>query len=270
MIKMEQIREKIKNAKRIVVKVGTSTLTHANGKLNLQRIEHLARVLSELKNQDREVILVSSGAIGVGRVKLGMADRPKTTMEKQAAAAIGQCELMNIYGKFFAEYGYSVAQLLLTRDVLDHNVRETNAINTFNTILSLGAVPIVNENDTVSTEQIEFGDNDTLSAVVAVITKSDLLIILSDIDGFYDSDPHKNENAKLIGCVEKITGEIYSMAGSAGEMGTGGMQTKIKAAQIANEKGIDMVIFSGENPEIVYNIIAGEEIGTLFLGGETR
>lgn len=260
----EKIYDKIKKAKRIVVKVGTSTLTHKNGKTNLRRIEHLARVLSELKNKDKEVVLVSSGAIGVGRIKIGMTHRPETVIEKQAAAAIGQCELMNIYGKFFLEYGYHVAQVLLTRDVLDSDIREKNAVNTFNTILSLGAIPIVNENDTISTEQIEFGDNDTLSATVAVITKSDLLIILSDIDGLYDGDPRTCKDAKLIRHVEKIDDEIYKMAGCAGEMGTGGMQTKIKAAQIANENGIDMVIANGENPEIIYNITDGEEVGTLF------
>lgn len=265
---MNKAYDRIKNAKRIVVKVGSSTLTHENGKLNLRRIEHLARVLSELKNQDKEVILVSSGAIVVGSVKMGMDERPKTTMEKQAVAAIGQCELINIYGKFFAEYGYCVAQILLTKDVLDHGQRENNAINTFNTILSLGAIPIVNENDTLSTEQIEFGDNDTLSAIVAVVTKSDLLVILSDIDGFYDCNPRENDDANIIKCVRTIDESIFKMAGCAGKLGTGGMQTKIKAAQIANARGIDMIITNGENPEIIYDIIDGRQVGTLFLGSD--
>jgi glutamate 5-kinase len=263
---MNRAYHRIQNAKRIVVKVGTSTITHDNGKLNLRRIDHLVRVLSELKNQGKEVILVSSGAIAVGSVKIGMPQRPKTIMEKQAVAAIGQCELMNIYGKFFSEYGCPVAQILLTKDVLDHGEREKNAVNTFNTILSLGAVPIVNENDSISTEQIEFGDNDTLSAIVAVVTKSDVLLLLSDIDGLYDSNPRENDDANIIKYVKTIDDSIFNMAGCPGKLGTGGMQTKIKAAQIVNARGIDMIITNGENPEIIYDIIDGKHVGTLFLG----
>lgn len=257
----------IKKAKRVVVKVGTSTLTYENGKLNLERIERLARVLSGLKNQGREVILVSSGAIGVGMEKLGMAEKPQATREKQAAAAVGQCELMNIYSRLFAEYGHKVAQILLTRDILDHNSREKNAVNTFNTLIDFGVIPIVNENDSISTDEIEFGDNDNLSAVVAVLTHADALILLTDIDGLYDSDPHQNGGAKLISVIMEINDDIYGMAGgSLGRLGTGGMQTKVRAAEIATENGIDMVIANGKSPDILYDIFDGTIKGTLFLG----
>ncbi|MBR5218335.1 MAG: glutamate 5-kinase [Clostridia bacterium] len=250
---------------RVVVKVGTSTVAHDNGKINLRRIEKLARVISEIKNSGNEIILVSSGAVGIGRDRIGISERPKTTREKQAAAAVGQCELMNIYGKLFAEYGYHVAQILLTKDVLDKGHREENAVNTFNTLLEFGVVPIVNENDPISAEEIEFGDNDTLSAVVAVLTKADLLILLTDIDGLYDSDPRDNPDAKLIGRVEKIDESVFAMAGNKErKMGTGGMTTKIRAAQIATEKGINMIVANGENPEILYEIFDGKEKGTLF------
>lgn len=263
-----EIFEKIKDAKRVVVKVGTSTLTHENGKLNLRRIEKLTRVLCGLKNQDREVILVSSGAIAVGMEKLKMKEKPKETREKQAAAAVGQCELMNIYSRLFSEYGHKVAQILLTRDVLDHDLREKNAVNTFNTLIELGVVPIVNENDSISTDEIEFGDNDTLSAVVAVITKADVLILLTDIDGLYDCDPHKNQNAKFIGVIDEITDEVYCMAGGSGRLGTGGMVTKIRAAQIVTGQGIDMVIANGQSPDILYEIFDGVIRGTLFVANK--
>lgn len=259
----------IKNAERIVVKVGTSTLTYETGKLNLRRIEHLARVLCGLKNMGKEVILVSSGAIVVGMSKLGMEKRPESTREKQAAAAVGQCELINIYGRFFSEYGYNVAQILLTKDILDHDHREKNAVNTFNTLLGLGTVPIVNENDSISIEEIEFGDNDTLSAIVAVLTKSDVLIILSDIDGMYDSDPRKNEEARLMRVIKEIDDSVLNMAGGSGSyQGTGGMQTKVHAAQIATERGIDVIVANGDHPEILYDIIDGKAVGTKFVGRE--
>ena len=259
----------IREAKRIVVKVGTSTLTHSTGRLNLLRIEHLTRVLSGLKNMDKEVILVSSGAVGVGMAKLNMATRPKETREKQAAAAVGQCELMGIYGRLFAEYGYKVAQILMTKDVLDHAEREENVTRTINTLLSYGAIPIFNENDPVSSYELEFGDNDTLSAVVSVVSQADVLIILSDIDGLYDQDPRQNDEARLIRTVRSITPEIEEMAGgTTSGLGTGGMATKVSAAKIATEKGIDVIITNGDHPEVLYDILEGKPVGTRFLGGE--
>lgn len=259
----------IRTAKRIVVKVGTSTLTHETGRLNLRRIEHLTRVLSGLKNMDKEVILVSSGAVGVGMAKLDMEKRPSNVREKQAAAAVGQCELMGIYGRLFAEYGYKVAQILMTKDVVDHAEREENVSETIDTLLSYGAIPIFNENDPVSTYELEFGDNDTLSAIVAVVARADVLIILSDIDGLYDTDPRENDDARLIRTVRAITPEIEEMAGGAGTLrGTGGMATKISAASIATERGIDVIITNGDRPEVLYDILEGKPEGTRFLGKE--
>ena len=259
----------MREAKRIVVKVGTSTLTHSTGRLNLLRIEHLTRVLSGLKNMDKEVILVSSGAVGVGMAKLNMATRPKETREKQAAAAVGQCELMGIYGRLFAEYGYKVAQILMTKDVLDHAEREENVTRTINTLLSYGAIPIFNENDPVSSYELEFGDNDTLSAVVSVVSRADVLIILSDIDGLYDKDPRESDEARLIRTVRTITPEIEEMAGgTTSGLGTGGMATKVSAAKIATEKGIDVIITNGDHPEVLYDILEGKPVGTRFLGEE--
>lgn len=259
----------IRDAKRIVIKVGTSTLTHANGRLNLRRIEHLTRVLSGLKNMGKEIILVSSGAVGVGMAKLDMTARPKETREKQAAAAVGQCELMGIYGRLFAEYGYKVAQILMTKDVMDHAEREKNVMGTIDTLLSYGAIPIFNENDPVSSYELEFGDNDTLSAVVSVVSRADVLIILSDIDGLYDADPRTNDEARLIRTVRAITPEIEEMAGGAGSgLGTGGMATKISAARIATEKNIDVIITNGDHPDILYDIFEGKLVGTRFIGKE--
>lgn len=259
----------IRDARRIVVKVGTSTLTHETGRLNLRRIEQLTRVLSGLKNMGKEIILVSSGAVGVGMAKLDMEARPRETREKQAAAAVGQCELMAIYGRFFAEYGYKVAQILMTKDVLDHAGREKNVAGTINTLLSYGAIPIFNENDPVSSYELEFGDNDTLSAATAVVSKADLLVILSDIDGLYDSDPRKSDEARLIRTVRGITPEIEKMAGGSGSnLGTGGMATKISAARIATEKGIDVIVTNGDHPEVLYDILEGKPIGTRFMGQE--
>lgn len=261
----------IQKAKRVVVKVGTSTLTHQTGRLNLRRIEYLTRVLSGLRNMGKEVVLVSSGAVGVGMAKLDMEKRPETTREKQAAAAVGQCELMNIYSRLFAEYGYKVAQILMTKDVLDHAERERNVINTFNTLLEYGTIPIVNENDPVSDYELRFGDNDTLSAVVATVTRADILVILSDIDGLYDSDPHKNEDARLIRMVREITPAIVEMAGgTGGTLGTGGMATKVRAAELATAAGIDVIVANGERPEILYDILEGHFVGTRFLGGEKK
>lgn len=263
-------RENIKNANRIVVKVGTSTLTYDNGNINLTRIEKLARVLSDLMNSGKQITLVTSGAIGVGVSKLKLKEKPTTIREKQAVAAVGQCELMHIYSKFFGEYSHVVGQVLLTRDVVeDDHIRE-NVCNTFETLLEKGIVPIVNENDTVSIDEIEnivrFGDNDNLSAIVSNLVNADLLIILSDIDGFYDSDPRNNPDSKLIKQIDKITPELEECCGGAGSnLGTGGMVTKLTAAKTATEAGVNMILANGKEPEILLDIVSGEEIGTLFI-----
>ena len=263
-------RDKITKCKRIVVKVGTSTLTYDNGNINLSRIEKLTMVLSDLMNSGKEVVLVTSGAVGVGVNKLKLKEKPQTIKEKQAVAAVGQCELMHIYSKFFGQYNHIVGQILLTRDVIeDDHIRE-NVINTFETLLEKEIIPIVNENDTVSIDEIanivRFGDNDNLSAIVAKLVNADLLVILSDIDGFYDSDPRKNKDSKLIKVVECITPELEQCAGGAGSsLGTGGMATKLTAAKTATGSGTHMILANGDNPEILFNIIKGEEVGTLFL-----
>ncbi|MDP4120658.1 MAG: glutamate 5-kinase [Bacillota bacterium] len=257
--------------KRIVVKVGTSTLTYENGRPHLHRMEKLCRVLCDLQNRGREVILVSSGAIGVGVGKLGLKSRPEKTAEKQAMAAVGQCELMSMYEKFCSEYNRTVAQMLLTRDVVENNSTKQNVINTFNTLIDMEIIPIVNENDTVSIDELEgqnFGDNDMLSAIVAELTNADLLVILTDIDGLYDSNPRENKNARRIARVEKITNEIHEMAGGTGSnRGTGGMATKLLAAEYANKNGIDCCVLNGEEPKILYSLLAGEDVGTLFVAG---
>lgn len=265
------MRENITKAKRIVVKVGTSTLTHENGKINLARVDKLSEVLSDLMNQGHEIILVTSGAVGVGMNKLKLTTRPKTIRERQAAAAVGQSELMHLYSKFFSEYGHIVAQILLTKDVIDQTHTRDNVINTFETLLERGIIPIVNENDSVSTDELEFsdnhsfGDNDTLSAIVSTLIKADLLILLSDIDGFYDDDPNINKNAKLIHEVNEISAEVKTSAkGVISNKGTGGMTTKINAANICLDAHINMIIAAGQNPQILYQILKGEQIGTFF------
>ena len=264
-------RKRLNEAKRIVVKVGTSTLTYDNGNINLTRIEKLARVLSDILNSGKEVVLVSSGAIGVGVSKLKLKEKPDTIREKQAVASVGQCELMHIYSKFFGEYSHVVGQVLLTRDVVeDDHIRE-NVCNTFETLLEHKIVPIVNENDTVSIDEIEnivrFGDNDNLSAIVAGLCKADLLVILSDIDGFYDSDPRSNEKAQLLKVVREVTSELEECAGGAGSnLGTGGMITKLAAAKTAAEAGVDMVLANGSDPSVVLDILNGQDVGTLFIG----
>ena len=263
-------RNILKEANRIVVKVGTSTLTYDNGRINLTRIEKLTRVLSDIMNSGKEVILVTSGAIGVGVSKLKLKEKPKTIREKQAVAAVGQCELMHIYSKFFGEYSHTVGQVLLTRDVVEDDHIRNNVCNTFETLIENGIIPIVNENDTVSIDEIEnivrFGDNDNLSAIVSKLINADLLIILSDIDGFYDSDPRKNRDSKLIREIKEITPELEECCGGAGSnLGTGGMITKLTAAKTATESGVNMVLANGEDPKIILNILNGEEVGTLFL-----
>lgn len=258
-------RDKIKNVKRLVVKVGTSTLTHENGKLNLRRLEKLVRTLSDVKNRGIEVVLVSSGAIGVGVGKLGLKERPKITMEKQAVAAVGQCELMYLYDKIFSEYGHPTGQVLLTKDVITYDDRRINAQNTFNTLIKMGVIPIVNENDAVSVEQIEFGDNDTLSALVAVLTDAELLIILTDTDGLYDKNPREYDDAKLFDEVDVIDEKIENAAGGAGtSRGTGGMITKIMAAKIAAESDIMTVICNGDDPSVLYDVLDSKHTGTIF------
>lgn len=252
---------------KIVVKVGTSTLTHATGHLNIRRMETLVKVLSDLKNAGHNLVLVSSGAIGMGVGKLSLSTRPTDMPTKQAAAAVGQCELMYIYDKLFSEYNHTVAQLLLTGDDFDDPQRRANFENTMSRLLELDALPIVNENDTVATEEIALGDNDTLGAIVACAVKADVLVLLSDIDGLYTADPHRDPDARLIPCVESITPEILALAGEKGsELAVGGMATKLKAATLAAEHGIDMIIANGEKPEVLYDILAGKPVGTRFLG----
>lgn len=252
---------------RIVVKVGTSTLAHPTGRLNIQRMEKLCKVLSDLKNMGHEIILVSSGAIAMGFGKLNLSERPKDVPTKQASAAVGQCELMYIYDKLFTEYNHTVAQLLITApDIEEGGVRKQNFHNTLARLLELGALPVINENDTISTEEIAVGDNDTLSAIVAATVSADLLVLLSDIDGLYDGDPRKNPDAKLIPTVAAIDERIIALGGGSGSsLGTGGMATKLLAAQIAVGAGCEMVIANGEKPELLYDIVAGKPIGTRFL-----
>ena len=257
---------------RITVKVGTSTLAYATGKLNIQRMEKLCKVLSDLKNAGHEIILVSSGAIAMGFGKLNLRERPKDVPTKQASAAVGQCELMYIYDKLFTEYNHTVAQLLITApDIEAGGSRKENFHNTLERLLELGALPVINENDTVSTIEFGIGDNDTLSAIVASTVKADLLILLSDIDGLYDSDPHKDPEAKLISTVEEIDESILALGGGSGSsLGTGGMATKLSAAQIATGAGCEMVIANGSRPELLYDIVAGKPVGTRFLGRRRR
>lgn len=259
------MRKNLSNSHRIVIKVGSSTLTHDSGAINLSRVDKLCQIIADLLNQHKEVVLVSSGAIAVGVSKLKLSERPKSTREKQAAAAVGQGELMHLYSKFFSEYGHIVAQILLTKDVVEEDKKRTNVINTFESLLHKGILPIVNENDTVATDEIEFGDNDSLSALVATLIDADLLILLSDIQGLYEADPKTHPEANLIPLVEKLDDSVWAKAGGAGSTrGTGGMTTKLKAAQIATSCGIDMVIALGEKPEIITQILQGENVGTLF------
>ena len=254
--------------KRVVVKIGTSTLTHhKTGRLNIRRVEKLVKILSDLQNEGKEIILVSSGAVGLGAGKLGLPEKPKDTKMKQAVAAIGQCELMHIYDEMFAKYSITVAQILLTKTIISMPDRVKNVRNAIDTLTKLNCIPIVNENDTVAIDELELeiGENDSLSAVVASIAGAEALIILSDIDGLYDSDPHTNPDAKIIPVVEEIDGYIEKIAGGAGSaLGSGGMATKINAAKIATAAGVDMLIMNGKNPEDLYRLLDGEEIGTYF------
>ncbi len=266
------MRPDIHAAKRIVIKIGTSSLTHENGKINLKKMEDLARVLTDLTNGGKEVVLVSSGAIGTGTQRLGLISRPSKLEMKQATAAVGQAVLMQLYQKLFGEYNQVVAQVLLTKDVVDDRIKRINARNTLCTLLELGVVPVINENDCISTAQIDgfrFGDNDTLSAMVAQLTESDLLIMLTDIDGLYTADPKKNKDAKLIHVVDSIDEKIVSRAGDAGsKFGTGGMMTKIAAAEIAISAGINTIVANGDNMDNIYDILEGKDVGTWFKTSE--
>lgn len=268
---MGSVRKKLNESKRIVVKVGTSTIMYPNGSVNLQRIEKLAFVLSDLKNQGKEVILVSSGAIGVGLARLNLTERPVTIPEQQAIAAVGQTELMNLYSQFFFHYGHQVGQVLLTKDVIDFPVSRQNAANTFEQLLIKNIIPIVNENDTVAVDELDhltrFGDNDTLSAIVLEITNADLLIMLSDIDGFYNKNPMTHKDAKKFDVVHEITDDTYALANDSGtKFGTGGMTTKLNAAQIVLEEKKQMVLANGEDPTILFRVMEGNDVGTLFHG----
>ncbi len=255
----------VKDYRRIVVKIGTSTLTHTTGALNLHRIESLVLALSDFKNAGKQIVLVSSGAVSAGIAKMNVDHRPRSVEEKQAMAAVGQSELMKIYDRFFSTYGHTVGQILMTKDVIDSPERRHAVENTFRVMLEMGCVPIVNENDSVSSEEIKFGGNDTLSAYVSLVCDADLLINLSDIDGLYDCDPRKNPDAKLIPRIDFIDDSVLAMAGGAGtERGTGGMVAKIKAAKIAGDAGIPMIIANGTDPHILYDILAGEKRGTFF------
>ncbi len=252
---------------RIVVKLGTSTLAHQTGLLNVRRVEEICKVISDIKNAGDEVIMVSSGAIGMGVGKLSLGSRPDDIPTKQAAAAVGQCELMYTYDKLFSEYNHTVAQILITSEDLQNEVRHQNFNNTLNRLLQLGALPILNENDTVTTEELGIGDNDTLAAIVAKSVNADILVLFSDIDGLYTADPHKCENAKLIANVDKIDDDIIALAGGKGtSLGTGGMVTKLEAAKICMENGCDMVITNGASPQNLYDIVEGNQVGTKFSG----
>ena len=258
---------KIKTDKfnRIIVKVGTSTLTHEGGSMNLRKIEKLVRCLADIKNMGKQVILVSSGAVGCGLSKLHFDRSTLTLRQKQAAAAVGQCDLVGMYSREFAQYGHTIAQLLLTKDVVDDGVRCQHAKNTMETLLAAGVIPIVNENDTVSEEQIKFGSNDTLASVVAVLSEADLLINMSDINGLYTADPRHDPDAELIDSVKEVTPELFACAGGAGSArGTGGMLAKLQSAQTVTEAGIPMIICNGDDPAMLYAIMDGTFIGTYF------
>jgi len=266
-------RKELKNTKRLVVKLGTSTLTHPSGKLNFGRIDLIARILSDLRNKGLEIVLVTSGAIATGTIRLGMKEKPTDLPGKQAAAAIGQSALMRIYEKFFQTYDQIVGQALITKSVLEDPLTKENAENTFNRLLKWGTIPIVNENDTIATDEIEagykgrleFGDNDTLSATVAALINADLLVLMSDIDGLFTADPRKDPSAKIMRIIEEIDEKIEEAAEGAGsDFGTGGMVTKIRAARICKKAGISTLIMNSDSPELLYAALEGVEIGTLF------
>ncbi len=251
---------------RIVIKVGTSTLAHSTGRLNIRRVDELVKVMSDLKNSGHEVILVSSGAIGMGAGKLSLKEKPSDIPTKQAAAAVGQCELMYTYDKLFSEYNHTVAQLLLTGSDFKNEERHLNFTNTMMRLLELDVLPVINENDTVATDEISVGDNDTLSALVAESVNADMLVLMSDIDGLYTADPHKDSTAQLIPEISELTPEIMALGGGAGSaLGTGGMKTKLHAAEICTASGTDMIITNGQNPDVLYDIAENKPVGTRFI-----
>ncbi len=255
-----------KDIKRLVVKVGTSTLTYETGKINLRRMAKLVNVLCDLQNSGIDIVLVTSGAIGVGVGKLGLSEKPKDTPGRQAAATVGQCELMFIYDKFFSEYGHKIGQLLITKSDIENDERRVNLENTFQRLFEFNAIPIVNENDSVAVEEIVYGDNDSLSAIVAKLVKADALVILSDIDGLYNGNPKEDLDAQLIPVVSKIDESILALCGAAGSnRGTGGMVTKVHAAEITTKAGIPTVIMNGETPQDIYKLLDGRQCGTVFL-----
>ena len=258
----------VQNARRVVFKVGTSTLTHETGKLDLRQIEKLVQTLSDLANSGMEVILVSSAAISAGCAKLGITERPPTVAGKQAVAAVGQSELMSVYENFFSRFGHTVAQILVTRDELENETVRKNARTTLDTLIAMGCIPVVNENDTIAFDEIEFGDNDTLSAHVALLCGADALVILSDIDGFYDADPHADPTARLIERVDRIDDRVRACAGGAGtRRGTGGLVTKIHAAEIVCAAGVPMYLINGADPGLIYALREGKSVGTFFAAG---
>ena len=259
----------LKDVKRIVVKVGTSTLTYSTGKTNIRRMHKLVSVLSDVVNSGVEVALVTSGAIGVGVGKLGLKEKPADTAGKQAAATIGQCELMFMYDKLFFFFCHTIGQLIITKSDVEKDERRPNLVNTFNKLFEFGAIPVINENDSVAVEEIVYGDNDSLSAIVAKLVNADALIILTDIDGLYDANPNENEDAKLIPVVTEINEDLYAIAGGKGStLGTGGMVTKLHAAEITMGAGIDTIVMNGENPTEIYKALDGKQVGTFFKGKE--
>ena len=250
---------------KIVVKIGTSTLAYPTGHMNIRRVEELCKVVSDIKNAGNQVIVVSSGAIAMGVGKLGLQERPKDIPTKQAAAAVGQCELMYVYDKLFGEFNHTVAQLLITGEDVENETRHNNFSNTLARLMELGAIPIINENDTVATKEIVIGDNDTLAAIVAQSVKADKLVLMSDIDGLYTADPHKDPNAQLIKVAHEINDELLALAGGSGSnLGTGGMVTKLEAAKICLSCDCDMIITNGNNPAVLYDIVDGKSVGTTF------
>lgn len=270
----DQLRDKLRQAKRVVIKIGTSTITYDNGRFNLANLERICRSVANQMNQGREIVLVSSGAIGVGAGRLRLAEKPQLIREKQAVAAVGQCELMSMYSRLMADYHYAVGQILLTKDDIDDEATRVNICNTFESLFEKEILPIVNENDTVSTREIyhngTFGDNDALSAIVSVLVDADLLIILSDIDGLYSLDPRAHNDAVFIKVVEKITGEVERSAGGVGsQRGTGGMVSKILAARIATEAGLDTIIANGSVSRIIDQILEGKSVGTWFKAADS-
>lgn len=262
-------RDRLKDKNIIVIKIGTSSLTYSNGRLNLSRIEHFVDIVCKLRELGKQVVIVSSGSIAVGVGKLGRSERPTDLPGKQAAAAIGQAVLMKIYRKFFDKYDINVAQILLTYDVITQEKKNENARNTFSKLLELGAVPIVNENDSVATEEIEIGDNDRLSAMVALLCNANLLVLFSDIDGLFNANPKTNPDAKRWSVIEELTPEVEAAAGSAGSnFGTGGMVTKLLAVKMCKPAGIDTIIANSDAPEIIFDILDGKDIGTLFVADQ--